>query len=149
VWLQSEKLTTYQASESQRRKSPHGDTYENQDQDFAHDHHNDVAAQCSERYADPNFTRPPQDCVGHDAVQPNDCEQRRYGTEDRGKAGDQSLGPQRESNLFVHGLQRNDWNMRIELAHAFAKLILDLARISLCPEIDVHETEMGPSKYGK
>jgi hypothetical protein len=33
--------------------------------------------------------------------------------------------------------------MRVELAHAFAKFILDLARIGLRPQINVHETEMG------
>ena len=32
--------------------------------------------------------------------------------------------------------------MRVELAHAFAKFILDLARIGLRAQIDVHEPEM-------
>jgi hypothetical protein len=33
--------------------------------------------------------------------------------------------------------------MWVELPHAFAKFILDLARIGLRAQIDVHETEMG------
>src|SRR5215813_2225092 len=33
--------------------------------------------------------------------------------------------------------------MRIELPHAFAKFVLELARIGLCAQIDVHEAEMG------
>ena len=61
----------------------------------------------------------------------------------RREAGDQSLGPQRESNLFVHGFEANDRNMRVELTHAFAKFILDLARIGLRAQIDIHEAEMG------
>src|SRR5215467_13688232 len=33
--------------------------------------------------------------------------------------------------------------MRIELPHAFAKFVLELVRIGLCAQIDVHEAEMG------
>src|SRR5205823_10668410 len=60
-----------------------------------------------------------------------------YGRE----AGDQPFGPQRESNLFVHGLKPNDRYMRVELPHAFAKFILDGALIGLRAQIDVHEAE--------
>src|SRR5215472_2369586 len=33
--------------------------------------------------------------------------------------------------------------MRVELPHAFAKFVLELPRIGLGPQIDVHEAEMG------
>jgi hypothetical protein len=32
--------------------------------------------------------------------------------------------------------------MRVKLPHAFAKFILDLARVGLRPQIDVHEAEV-------
>jgi len=79
---------------------------------FAHHHRDYVAAQCPERNADADFAGPPQDCVGHDAIEPNDGEQRGYAAKDRGEAGDQPLRAQRESNLFAYslGLRHADKN---------------------------------------
>lgn len=85
--------------------------------------------------------RSSRDRVGHDAIKPDDGKQSGKSAEYRGEAGYQSLGPQGESNLFVHGLQPNDRNMRVELPHTFSKPILDYARIGLRAQIDVHEAK--------
>src|SRR5205823_12555980 len=47
------------------------------------------------------------------------------------------------------GLQSDDRNIRVELPHAFEKFILDLARIGLRAQIDVHEAEMGVLDVGE
>src|SRR5262249_4398769 len=89
------------------------------------------------------FARSTRNGVCHDAIKPDSGKQSGQSAEYRREAGHQSLGSQRDCNLLAHGLQSNNRDMRVELPHAFANFILDLARIGLRPQIDGHEAEVG------
>jgi hypothetical protein len=79
--------------------------------------------------ADAYLSRAPCNHVGDHAIETYHREKSRERAEDCGEAGEQPLGAQRKADLLLHSLQSHDGHIRIELAHAFAKLVRNLTRL--------------------
>ena len=104
------------AGECHGRRNSRRQADGHQKRDFAHNHPEDPALLCAERHANPDFARAPRDRVSHNPVQSNGCEQRRQESEDRGEAGNHTLGQERIADLFLGGSHGVNREVRIHLA---------------------------------
>src|SRR5216684_5001538 len=100
MWSEAEELALDDASQCERGSDAGYDTDGDEEEDFAHDQPDDVAAGGAEGDANADFAGALGDGVGHDAVETNDREQSGEEAEDGGEAGDHALG--REGIVDLH-----------------------------------------------
>src|SRR5882762_116614 len=113
---EAEELALDYAGERQGRgyAGNYADGYEQED--FAHDHPDDVATGGAEGHANADFAGALGDGVGHDAVEADDSEESGEETEDGGEAGDHALGGEGVVDGHFGGAHGVDGEIRIHVA---------------------------------
>src|SRR6266849_5682035 len=116
MWSEAEELALDYAGQCKGGGDAGGYADGYQQEDFAHDHPDDVAACGAEGHANADFAGALGDGVGHDAVEADDSEESGEETEDGGEAGDHALGGRGVVDLHFGGAHGVDGEIGIHVA---------------------------------
>src|SRR5882762_373327 len=145
---EAEELALDYAGERQGRgyAGNYADGYEQED--FAHDHPDDVATGGAEGHANADFAGALGDGVGHDAVEADDSEESGEETEDGGEAGDHALGGEGVVDGHFGGAHGVDGEIRIHVADFRTDGSHQLVGIGGGADEDGHSSEEAVGEIG-